>query len=507
MSAFGDLNRINTNIQSLNARFNLNRVNKALGQNLLSLSTGLKINRAEDNAAGLSIANKLRSRVAGLEQAMNNVGDARSVLNIAESGFDQVMERLIEMKTLATRASTDSLGSTERGFIGKQIAAIGKDINDIANQTVYQDFQLLNGNNGSFSGALSLTFQAGERASSTINTQLDALNISQLFSGSQAVVGPEPVGQVSDVTTLNPSGTSTPGVYSFDLSIGDVTSGSIQIAGATYTFGVFNDFNNLFVLQDAINAEGTYSAVYNNLNGRFTLTENTPSASDISINDISVNLTDGSGNPTGGVSNFSLDQQSAPVTSADAGVYAIDITSAFQDGETFSVAGSNYVMGTDFTGATAVEQAASLAQVISFAGHTISSDGNSIIFTESGTPDGVDPTIETSTAGFESGQGSMDLSSFDANAYRNFISYIDRAISGMSRRFNAIGIAQNSLNIREVTLSRSISANSSAISRIMDADFAKAQSESIRLQILQQTSISALAQANFAPQAVLGFLR
>lgn len=507
MSSFGDLNRINTNIQSLNARLSLNRINRSLAQNMMRLSTGLRINRAEDNPAGYSIATKLRSRVAGLTQALANTGDAKSLLSVAESSFDQVMDRLIEMKALATRASSDTLGNTERGFIGQQIAAIGKDINDIANQAIYQDFQLLNGEGGSFSGGLSLTFQVGERATSTLRTDLEAVNMNQLFAGSSSLVTPDAVGQVSAVSTENPSGTGTPGIYSFDLSIGDVTSGTIEIAGTTYTFGVFNDFNNLFALEDAINAEGTYTANYNNTNGRFTLTENTPSGTDISITDISVNLTDGSGNATGGVSNFNIDQESVEVSSADAGIYSVDIATPFKEGETFSLNGSNYVMGTDFLGATAAEQAESLAEVISLAGHTVTSDGNSIIFTESGTPDGSDPNIDITTTGFESGQGRMDLSSFDSDSYRNFIADIDRAISGMARRVNTIGIAQNSLSVREVTLSRSISANSAARSRIMDANFAREQSEFIRLQILQQTAISALAQANFAPQLVLGFLR
>jgi len=76
----------------------------------------------------------------------------------------------------------------------------------------------------------------------------------------------------------------------------------------------------------------------------------------------------------------------------------------------------------------------------------------------------------------------------------------------MNDRVNDIGMAQSSLSTREVTLSQSISANSSAASRIMDADFAKEQSQSVRLQILQQTATSALAQANMGPQSVLGFL-
>jgi flagellin len=116
-------------------------------------------------------------------------------------------------------------------------------------------------------------------------------------------------------------------------------------------------------------------------------------------------------------------------------------------------------------------------------------------------------TSITATAATASSQGSLTFASTaEAADYRNFIDAVDTAIGGMNDRVNDIGMAQSSLSTREVTLSQTISANSSAASRIMDADFAKEQSESVRLQILQQTSTSALAQANMGPQSVLGFL-
>jgi flagellin len=113
----------------------------------------------------------------------------------------------------------------------------------------------------------------------------------------------------------------------------------------------------------------------------------------------------------------------------------------------------------------------------------------------------------TASVASTSGQGALSFTD-DATAsdYRAFISAVDGAIDSMAERVNDVGITQSSLSVREVTLSQSISANSSAASRIMDADFAKEQSESVRLQILQQTATSALAQANMGPQSVLGFI-
>ena len=191
MASFGDLNRVNTNIQSQDSQLSLNRINKSLSENQMRLSTGLRINRAEDDAAGFSIATKLNSRVAGLEQAMSNVGDAKSVLDIAESSFDQTMDSLIEMKSLATQAANDTLGAEERNFIADKIESLGADINEVANQTVFQDFQLLNGATdatgaSTFTDNLSMTFQVGERGADTITTDLEAVNVNELFEGSTA---------------------------------------------------------------------------------------------------------------------------------------------------------------------------------------------------------------------------------------------------------------------------------------------------------------------------------
>ncbi len=396
MASFGDLNRVNTNIQSQDSQLSLNRINKNLSENQMRLSTGLRINRAEDDAAGFSIATKLNSRVAGLEQAMSNVGDAKSVLDIAESSFDQTMDSLIEMKALATQAANDTLGSEERGFIADKIASLGADINEVANQTVFQDFELLNGESGSFSDSLSLTFQVGERGTDTITTEIDAVNVNQLFEGSTAAY---------DAGTTGVAASSFAGTTSAAIT-------SVDINGETVTF-----------------------------TGDATGITTTASASELAAIAEQINAAE-------------IEGVTAEVNSSDDGLV--------------------------FSNANTTES-------------TVQFDTGSA------------ETVGEATAS-TAGQGALDLEGFTADNFRSFIGDIDSAISSMSERVNDIGIAQSSLSVREVTLSQSISANSSAVSRIMDADFAKEQSESVRLQILQQTATSALAQANMGPQSVLGFL-
>ncbi len=163
--SFGDLNRINTNLQSLDAQFSLNQINKRLGETQLRLATGFRINRAEDDAAGFSISAKLSSRIAGLEQALQNTGDAKSVLDIAEASFDSILDILTTMKTKATQAANDTYGTDERQFIQEQITALANELTALVEQTEFQGNALLDGN-------YNATFQVGERIADTINVTI-----------------------------------------------------------------------------------------------------------------------------------------------------------------------------------------------------------------------------------------------------------------------------------------------------------------------------------------------
>jgi len=411
MSTFGDLNRVNTNIQSLDAQLSLNRINRGLGDNQLRMSTGLRINRAEDDAAGYSIATKLNSRVAGLGQALRNVGDAKSVLDIAESSFDTIMDNLIEMKALATQAANDTLGAMERHYIAEQIRALGNNIDEIANQTVFQDFQLLNGGNGGQTGGLSLTFQVGERASDTVTADLAAVNVSQLFKGSNAAVA----GSGSE-------GSAITHMDDFGLGPGQTITGGTTTLGAgdeavTVEFGGF-------LVEHEIDSSDLFTII-------------------TTINEIHI-----------------MPEVGGAVI-AEPGDWGIQWYNGNDAPAVITFTGDNYP------------------------GYTVH--------------------IDAASSGGK-GQGGLDFTGWEADGFRSFIADIDSAIDAMAMRVNDIGIAQSSLSVREITLSQSISANQSAVSRIMDTDFAREQSESVRLQILQQTATSALAQANMGPQSVLGFL-
>jgi flagellin len=286
MSVFGDTNRIGTNVSALQAQQALNRVNVQIQDTQLQLSTGKRINRAGDDASGFAIANKIGSRITGMSQAMNNVADARSVLDLAEGGISAISDVLSQINAKVVQGATGTLGDVERGFVKDQIEALVGEIDEIVASTTYQDLELLNGD-GTGAGTFDITFQTGEGTTNTLAASITAVSAESLL-------------------------------------------------GATFV---------------------------------------------------------------------------------------------------------------------------------------------------------------------------TDLDSTDQTTFNTALGTVSTAVDTLSEIFNEIGVVQTQLSAREENLSQSIIANSAAKSRIEDADFAKVQSESIRLQILQQTTTNAFTIANTSPQAVLGFLR
>ncbi len=175
--AFGDLNRINTNVQAMQSQLSLNRINNKLANVQLQLSTGKRINKAEDDAAGFSIAAKLSSRISGMNQALQNIGDAKSVLDIAEGSMNNVLDILNTIKSKATQAANGTVGSTERGYINDQVTALKSEIDSLVSSTTYQGQTLLDGN-------FTATFQTGEASGDNLAVSLSNVGASSIGLGS-----------------------------------------------------------------------------------------------------------------------------------------------------------------------------------------------------------------------------------------------------------------------------------------------------------------------------------
>lgn len=142
--------RINTNVASLNAQRNLRQTRLSMDRTLEKLSSGQRINRAGDDAAGLAISENLKAQVRGLAQAERNAEDGISLVQIAEGGLSEVSNILIRLRELAVQAASDTIGGTERKFLNVEFEQLTSEIDRIANSTEFNRVPLLNGTGAVF---------------------------------------------------------------------------------------------------------------------------------------------------------------------------------------------------------------------------------------------------------------------------------------------------------------------------------------------------------------------
>jgi flagellin len=137
--------RINTNANAINVQRNLNSVNGSLSKSIEKLSSGLRINRAGDDAAGLYVSEKLRGQTKGLNQAVRNAQDGISMIQTAEGGLNETHNILQRMRELAVQGANDTLTDTDRGAISSELTSLKNEIDRIANNTEFNTKKLLNG--------------------------------------------------------------------------------------------------------------------------------------------------------------------------------------------------------------------------------------------------------------------------------------------------------------------------------------------------------------------------
>lgn len=142
--------RINTNVASLNAQRNLRGTRLSMNKSLEKLSSGQRINRAGDDAAGLAISENLKAQIRGLKQAERNAEDGVSLVQIAEGALSEVSSILIRLRELAVQAASDTIGATERKFLNVEFEQLTSEMDRIANSTEFNRVPLLNGTGAVF---------------------------------------------------------------------------------------------------------------------------------------------------------------------------------------------------------------------------------------------------------------------------------------------------------------------------------------------------------------------
>ncbi|MBM7577755.1 flagellin N-terminal helical domain-containing protein [Jeotgalibacillus terrae] len=173
--------RINHNIQALNAYRNLNQTMNDTSKSLEKLSSGLRINRAADDAAGLAISEKMRSQIRGLEMAERNALDGVSLIQTAEGALASTHDILQRMRELAVQASNGTLEDSDREAVQDEIDALIEEVDRIAENTQFNSKELLNGVSGA-SGVTSLEvmLQIGANDGENIQISLDRMGANEL---------------------------------------------------------------------------------------------------------------------------------------------------------------------------------------------------------------------------------------------------------------------------------------------------------------------------------------
>ncbi len=166
---------INTNVASLNAQRNLSGTQSALATSLQRLSSGLRINSAKDDAAGLAVAERIQAQVRGFNVAIRNSNDAISLMQVADGGAAQIAENVQRMRELAVQAANGTLNSGDRDNLQIEFAALGKEITRLSEATKFNNIPLLNSASSTF------TFQVG--AGTTTNDQISVSTVDLRASG------------------------------------------------------------------------------------------------------------------------------------------------------------------------------------------------------------------------------------------------------------------------------------------------------------------------------------
>jgi flagellin len=503
---------INTNIASLNAQRHLNTSQTSLAMSLQRLSSGLRINSAKDDAAGLGIAERMSTQIRGLNQAVRNANDGISLAQTGEGALAEIASNLQRIRELAVQAANATNSASDRAALDLEVQQRIAEIERVAAQTSFNGRKLLDGTFGT--AIFQVGANVGENIGIGLSTSMRSTAIGQIAQGKSS----------AEVTTNNLSGSGTIKVGLNDaVTIGVATAG--QAAGQTVgsAWAKVNAINSAGVsgltatasttirLQIANAAEtgGSSSVTYQlTINGTDILNTTIAASGSISAQTIVDNI-NAKTNDTGVTA--ILNGTNLLLTAADGRNIAI--------GQTFGGSGSpsggvtagtgdttlngvTYYQGTIGTAANATATSTNATAVnggrITLTANdtiTISGDGSDLGFAAANHTIAKDTTtISTINV--------LTVADAEDAIYR-----VDSALTAVTNLRATFGAVQNRFESVIANLSASAENLTASRSRIQDADFAQETANLTRAQILQQAGVAMLAQANALPQNVLTLLR
>ena len=237
--------RINHNISSMIGQGSLNTQQTSLGKSLEKLSTGLRINRASDDAAGLSVSESLRGKIRGMGRAKSNAEDGIALVQIAEGATGEINNILQRMRELAIQSSTDTMTTTERSYTDKEFGQLMSEITRISNSASYNGMTLLDGGSASFgvTGGQASVLHIGSGSSAT--TDRLSITVNAMTLGA--------LGLNATSTTVSTSSGSLTALSLIDTAIKSVNTMRSDMGAYVnrLEFAINNLSNQIYNTQDA----------------------------------------------------------------------------------------------------------------------------------------------------------------------------------------------------------------------------------------------------------------
>ena len=482
---------INTNVASLNAQRNLTSSSASLNTSIQRLSSGLRINSAKDDAAGLAISDRMNSQIRGMNQATRNANDGVSMAQTAEGALSSSGDILQRVRELAVQSSNSSNSASDRKALQTEVTQLTSELNRIAGTTEFNGTKLLDGSMGT------ANFQVGANAGQLISmtgsnfttstygnnrVEKDALEVSKdgkVATGDLTIAG----SSGSKTITFGADITAKAAAAQINNASGDTgvtatakTEMSFKAtAGKSYTFDIASDNTTAASVSFTVGSAGTsddYAAAISAVNAQ---TAKTGVVASYDADNKTLKLTNSSGN------DIHLTNKSSDTTSTGT------MSSYQKDGKTLS---------TGITSDTTTNKE-------SYGKGNITLDSDQSFSTKDGT------TASGWGLGGKSSElkavADIDISTFAGAQLA--IKTADAALSNVNSQRAQLGALQSRFSSAISNLASSTENLSASKSRITDTDFASETANMTRGQILQQAGTSMLAQANSLPNGVLSLLR
>ncbi|HLA29170.1 MAG TPA: flagellin [Syntrophales bacterium] len=482
--------RIQNNLAAMNAHKNLTRADESMSKSLERLSSGFRINKASDDAAGLAISEGFRADIASFRVASRNTTEANALLQVAEGGMEQIGNMLTRLKELATQAASANVGSSERTKLNAEGNALVSEIDRIANSTKYGSTALLDGTFGASKAAASFTYSAVAGS----NLLQVYGNLTHVYSGSFTATSPM-LTNFSGITSLNStmaySGTwaitATDAGTTVWLSNGTITEAATITAMSTVSAATQTlSFANLGITMRIWAAStvgtacgiGLASSIEIRETGLSTLNVAAASSGVYTFSPAGAGvLTLGNGTVTQTISNVS------PGTATSIN---------------FSTLGITFDLGTKYT-----------EDDLENVNFTVTSSGSGNVF-QIGARNDSNNQISLNISGVTTGtlNSGLIVDKLDTQTEaQSMLTTVDSAISALTAARATIGASMNRLSYAAANLQSSIENVQAAESVIRDVDMASEMTAFTKNQILMQASIAMLAQANQSPQLMLSLFK